>query len=71
MGHVGTSISTGCLIRGVILTERRWLRLIFTRELPFHLASRLWDGIFAEDPGLGIIDFICVAMLLLVRNERE
>ncbi|WVQ80391.1 hypothetical protein IAT38_002496 [Cryptococcus sp. DSM 104549] len=47
----------------------RWLRLIFTRELPFHLAMRIWDGLFAEDPGLQLIDFICVAMLLLVRNE--
>lgn len=54
-----------------MLTVRRWLRLMFTRELPFALALRLWDGIFAEDPGLGIIDHICVAMLLLIRNERE
>nr|XP_019048641.1 hypothetical protein I302_02414 [Kwoniella bestiolae CBS 10118]OCF27571.1 hypothetical protein I302_02414 [Kwoniella bestiolae CBS 10118] len=47
----------------------RWLRLIFTREIPFPLAMRIWDGVFAEDPGLGILDFICVAMLLLIRNE--
>lgn len=49
--------------------SRRWYKLIFTRELPFSLALRLWDGIFAEDPGLGLLDFICVAMLLLIRNE--
>ncbi|WWC58047.1 uncharacterized protein I303_100582 [Kwoniella dejecticola CBS 10117] len=47
----------------------RWIRLIFTREIPFSSAMRIWDGIFAEDPGLGIMDFICVAMLLLIRNE--
>ncbi|ODN75943.1 hypothetical protein L202_05924 [Cryptococcus amylolentus CBS 6039] len=47
----------------------RWLRLIFTRELPFNIAMRLWDGIFAEDPGLQLLDFVCVAMLLLIRNE--
>ncbi|WRT63648.1 uncharacterized protein IL334_000571 [Kwoniella shivajii] len=47
----------------------RWIRLIFTRELPFSLAMRIWDGVFAEDPGLGLLDFICVAMLLLIRNE--
>ncbi|WWC66907.1 uncharacterized protein I206_100814 [Kwoniella pini CBS 10737] len=47
----------------------RWIRLIFTREIPFPSAMRIWDGIFAEDPGLGIMDFICVAMLLLIRNE--
>ncbi|WVQ94062.1 hypothetical protein IAU59_001140 [Kwoniella sp. CBS 9459] len=47
----------------------RWIRLIFTRELPFPLAMRIWDGVFAEDPGLGILDFVCMAMLLLIRNE--
>ncbi|ORY25154.1 rab-GTPase-TBC domain-containing protein [Naematelia encephala] len=47
----------------------RWLRLIFTRELPFPLAMRIWDGVFADDPGLAILDYICVAMLLLIRNE--
>lgn len=51
--------------------SRRWYKLIFTRELPFPLALKLWDGIFAEDPGLGILDFVCVAMVLLIRNERE
>lgn len=53
------------------LTFSRWIRLILTRELPFPLSLRLWDGIFAEDPGLGILDFVCIAMLLLIRNERE
>ncbi|WVQ76367.1 hypothetical protein IAR50_006032 [Cryptococcus sp. DSM 104548] len=47
----------------------RWLRLIFTRELPFNISMRIWDGVFAEDPGLQLLDFICVAMLLLIRNE--
>ena len=49
----------------------RWLRLIFTRELPFSAALRIWDGVFAEDPGLQLLDFICIAMLLLIRNERK
>jgi TBC1 domain family protein 5 len=49
----------------------RWLRLILTRELPFGIALRMWDGVFAEDPGLGLLDFICIAMLLLIRNERK
>ncbi|GMK56522.1 hypothetical protein CspeluHIS016_0303620 [Cutaneotrichosporon spelunceum] len=47
----------------------RWIRLIFTRELPFGIALRLWDGMFAEDPTLGILDYVCLAMLLLIRNE--
>jgi TBC1 domain family protein 5 len=33
------------------------------------MALRLWDGIFAADPNLGILDFVCIAMLLLIRNE--
>ena len=48
----------------------RWIRLIFTRELPFLTALRIWDGVFAQDPSLDILDFVCVAMILLVRNER-
>lgn len=44
---------------------------MFTRELPFGLALRLWDGLFAEDPTLELLDHISVAMLLLIRNERE
>ncbi|BEJ13457.1 hypothetical protein CspHIS471_0306310 [Cutaneotrichosporon sp. HIS471] len=47
----------------------RWIRLILTRELPFGNALRLWDGMFAEDPTLGILDYVCLAMLLLIRNE--
>lgn len=54
-----------------MLMDSRWLRLIFTRELPFSAALRIWDGVFAEDPGLQLLDFICIAMLLLIRNERK
>nr|ODN86624.1 TBC1 domain family member 5 [Cryptococcus depauperatus CBS 7841] len=46
----------------------RWIRLMLTRELPFDVAMRIWDGVFAEDPGLHLLDFICIAMLLLIRN---
>lgn len=53
------------------LTFSRWIRLILTRELPFEQALRLWDGLFALDPTLGLLDYVCVAMLLLIRNERE
>ena len=54
-----------------MLMSSRWLRLIFTRELPFDAALRIWDGVFAEGPGLQLLDFICIAMLLLIRNERK
>lgn len=55
----------------VLTGSSRWIRLILTRELPFPMALRLWDGIFAADPNLGILDFVVVAMLLLIRNERK
>ncbi|KAJ2898706.1 WD repeat domain-containing protein [Zalerion maritima] len=47
----------------------RWIRLLFGREFPFHEQLVLWDTIFAFDPTLQIVDFICVAMLLRVRWE--
>ncbi|KAK3692381.1 rab-GTPase-TBC domain-containing protein [Podospora appendiculata] len=45
----------------------RWVRLLFGREFPFEQLLLLWDAIFAFDPNLDLIDFICVAMLLRVR----
>ncbi|KAH8833830.1 RabGAP/TBC [Flagelloscypha sp. PMI_526] len=48
----------------------RWLRLLFTREfLCQRQCLRLWDAIFACDPTMEIIPWICVAMLIRVRNE--
>ncbi|KAK0630588.1 rab-GTPase-TBC domain-containing protein [Bombardia bombarda] len=45
----------------------RWIRLLFGREFPFEQLLALWDAIFAFDPSLDLIDFICVAMLLRIR----
>ncbi|KAL1746339.1 hypothetical protein HDZ31DRAFT_81248 [Schizophyllum fasciatum] len=47
----------------------RWLRLLFTREFPLAEAMRLWDGLFAYDPTLELAPWICVAMLIRIRNE--
>ncbi len=49
----------------------RWIRLLFGREFPFEDVLALWDVLFAEDPGLDLIDFISVAMLLRIRWQRE
>jgi hypothetical protein len=51
--------------------NRRWIRLLFGREFPFEDVLGLWDVLFAEDPALELIDFICVAMLLRVRWQRK
>jgi TBC1 domain family protein 5 len=42
---------------------------MMTRELPLSDALRIWDGVFAQDPTLQILDFVIAAMLLLIRNE--
>ncbi|KAL8714203.1 MAG: hypothetical protein Q9220_001932 [cf. Caloplaca sp. 1 TL-2023] len=45
----------------------RWIRLLFGREFPLDHVLALWDVLFAEDPSLGLIDLICVSMLLRIR----
>ncbi|KDQ59571.1 hypothetical protein JAAARDRAFT_205600 [Jaapia argillacea MUCL 33604] len=47
----------------------RWLRLLFTREFPLPDAMVLWDGLFASDPSLDLAQWICVAMLIRIRNK--
>ena len=45
----------------------RWIRLLFGREFDFDELLPVWDTLFAVDPAIGLVDFICVAMLLRVR----
>ncbi|KAI0261038.1 rab-GTPase-TBC domain-containing protein [Gloeopeniophorella convolvens] len=47
----------------------RWMRLLFTREFSMHDAMVLWDGLFAVDPSLELVLWICVAMLIRIRNQ--
>lgn len=37
------------------------------REFPFDQLLVLWDALFAVDPTLDLIDYICVAMLVRIR----
>lgn len=48
----------------------RWLRLLYTREFEMDSAMKLWDGLFACDPTFELAPWICVAMLIRIRNER-
>ena len=48
----------------------RWLRLLFAREFHINDVLRLWDGIFADDPKLSVVDYMSVAMLLFIRDGR-
>ncbi|KAG6832371.1 hypothetical protein H0H92_002639 [Tricholoma furcatifolium] len=47
----------------------RWLRLLFTREFNMADSMKLWDGLFACDPTLDLAPWVCVAMLIRIRNE--
>ncbi|CAL1703537.1 unnamed protein product [Somion occarium] len=47
----------------------RWLRLLFTREFSMSNAMILWDGLFACDPTLDLAQWVCVAMLIRIRNQ--
>ncbi|KAH9948093.1 RabGAP/TBC [Amylocystis lapponica] len=47
----------------------RWLRLLFTREFSMHDSMILWDGLFACDPTFDLAQWICVAMLVRIRNQ--
>ncbi|CCO26294.1 TBC1 domain family, member 5 [Rhizoctonia solani AG-1 IB] len=46
----------------------RWLRLLFTREFPWRDALMLWDALFGADPSLQVVPWVCVAMLIRIRN---
>lgn len=47
----------------------RWIRMIFTREFALDDAVAIWDGLFASGRSLDLIDYICIAMLLRIRNQ--
>jgi TBC1 domain family member 5 len=49
----------------------RWLRLLFTREFSMNDAMKLWDGLFACDPTFDLAQWVCVAMLIRIRNECD
>ncbi|KAF1353911.1 rab-GTPase-TBC domain-containing protein [Delphinella strobiligena] len=42
----------------------KWIRLIFGREFGFDDVLAMWDVIFAEDPTLEIVDFVCLVMII-------
>ena len=55
----------------MLILHSRWLRLLFTREFPIAQAMNLWDGLLALDPSLQMSKWICVAMLIRIRNDCE
>ncbi|KAK9374330.1 rab-GTPase-TBC domain-containing protein [Lipomyces chichibuensis] len=48
----------------------RWIRLLFGREFKFSRLLNLWDCLFAADAqSLDLIDLVCIALLLRVRDQ--
>ena len=47
----------------------RWVRLACTREFVIENVFILWDAIFAASESFDLLDFICVAMVLFVRQH--
>ncbi|KAI8622755.1 rab-GTPase-TBC domain-containing protein [Chytriomyces sp. MP71] len=47
----------------------RWIRLLFGREFSFDQLLTLWDGIFADSLNMALVEWICVAMLITIRDE--
>ncbi|KAI0956776.1 hypothetical protein AcW1_005375 [Taiwanofungus camphoratus] len=47
----------------------RWLRLLFTREFNMNDAMIIWDGLFACDPAFDLAEWLCVVMLIRIRNK--
>jgi len=49
----------------------RWLLVLFARD--FHHVNdvvRLWDGLFADGVDLDLIDYVFVAVLLFLKDDR-
>lgn len=47
----------------------RWIRLLFGREFPMPSVLEVWDAVFADGPSL--VDYMCVAMLMHIREVCE
>jgi len=49
---------------------RRWLRLLYIRELEFPSCLILWDAIFATDnKELSLVNYLFVSLLMCLREE--
>ncbi|XP_058146753.1 TBC1 domain family member 5 [Dasypus novemcinctus] len=46
----------------------RWVRLLFGREFPLQDLLVVWDALFADGLGLGLVDYVFMAMLLYIRD---
>ena len=53
----------------LLLLFSRWIRLLFGREFPLPSVLEVWDAVFAD--GVSLVDYMCVAMLMHIREVCE
>ncbi|MCO5566212.1 hypothetical protein L7F22_019888 [Adiantum nelumboides] len=46
----------------------RWIKLLFLRELPQEVTIEVWDTLYELDPTLFLVDHICVALIIRIRD---
>lgn len=46
----------------------RWMRLLFLRELSQDIAIEVWETLFELDPSLFLVDHVCVALIIRIRD---
>ena len=69
---VGTEFEMVFLKRCIAIFDfRRWVRLLFGREFDLQDLLVLWDALFADSRSLDLVDYIFVAMMFNIRQERK
>ena len=63
------SMATLRVLTPSLLLCSRWIRLLFGREFPLSSVLEVWDAVFADGPSL--VDYMCVAMLMHIREVCE
>eukprot|EP00471_Norrisiella_sphaerica_P003978 CAMPEP_0184484636 /NCGR_PEP_ID=MMETSP0113_2-20130426/6331_1 /TAXON_ID=91329 /ORGANISM="Norrisiella sphaerica, Strain BC52" /LENGTH=1486 /DNA_ID=CAMNT_0026865713 /DNA_START=243 /DNA_END=4703 /DNA_ORIENTATION=+ len=47
----------------------RWIRVLFSREIPLDQLLKVWDFLLIARPQLQSLDYFCVAMLMAARTQ--
>ncbi|KAL8562968.1 hypothetical protein ACOMHN_004660 [Nucella lapillus] len=47
----------------------RWITLLLSQEFPLPDVLRIWDSLFSDANRFDFLIYVCLAMLILVRNE--
>jgi len=46
----------------------KWMRLLFGREFPLKDMLSIWDALLASPDFAGMVEYLCIAMLLYIRD---